>query len=121
MVRRADQGTYSGVIGVVEKRMLWASTPGKEEHSLQGADGPAQPGEYVSLIIYGVAEVKIAPDSEIAAGQRLTASDLAGRARALQVRQVDGMTVTEGAPVIGIALATPSLDRETIPVFVALR
>ena len=121
MVRRADQGTHDGVIGVVEKRMVWALAPGKEEHSLQGADGPAQPGEYVSLIIYGVAEVKVAPDSDIAAGQRLTASNLGGRARALQTRQVDGMTVTEGATVIGIALAAPSPGRDAIPVFVTLR
>ncbi len=121
MVRRADEATYNGVIGVVEKRMVWAPAPGKEEYSLQGADGPAQSGEYVSLIIYGVAEVKIAAGSGIIAGQRLTASDIEGRVRALQTRQVDGMTVTEGAPVIGIALAAPSPDRETIPVFVTLR
>ena len=121
VVRRADEATYNGVIGVVEKRMVWAAAPGKEEHSLQGADGPAQPGEYVSLIIYGVAEVKIASATDISAGQRLTASDLAGRARSLQTRQLDGMTVTESAPVIGIALADPSPNQETIPVFVTLR
>ncbi len=109
------------MIGVVEKRMVWAAAPGKEEHSLQGADGPAQPGEYVSLIIYGVAEVKIASATDISAGQRLTASDLAGRARSLQTRQLDGMTVTESAPVIGIALADPSPNQVTIPVFVTLR
>jgi hypothetical protein len=121
MVRRANEVTYNGVIGVVERRMIWAPAPSKEEYSLQGADGPAQSGEYVSLIIYGVAEVKIAAGSGIIAGQRLTASDIEGRVRALQTRQVDGMTVTEGTPVIGIALAAPSPDRETIPVFVTLR
>ena len=121
LVRRAEQATYSGVIGVVERRMVWAPAPGKEEYSLQGVDGAAQPGEYVSLIIYGVAEVKVADDSDIAAGQRLTASDVAGRARALQTRQLDGMTITEDAPVIGIALAAPTAGRDTIPVFVTLR
>lgn len=121
LVRRADAATYNGVIGVVERRMIWAPAPGKEEYSIQGADGPAQPGEYVSLVIYGVAEVKVAPGSNIAAGQRLTASDLEGQARALQTRQVDGMTVTEGAPVIGIALAAPSPGKATIPVLVTLR
>ena len=121
MVQLASQPTYSEVIGVVDRRMVWAPAPGKEEYSLQGADGPAQPGEYVSLIIYGIAEVKIAPDSGIAVGQRLTASNMVGRARALQTRQLDGMTVTEGAPVIGIALDAPAADRDTIPVFVTLR
>ncbi len=121
LVRRADQDTYNGIIGVVEKRMVWAPAPGKEEESLQGRDGPAQPGEYVSLIVYGVAEVKVASGSSIAAGQRLTASDLAGHARALQTRTLDGMVITEGAPVIGIALAAPAAGRDTIPVFVTLR
>ena len=121
MVRRAEEATYGGVIGVVERRMVWAPAPGKEEYSMQGADGPAQQGEYVSLIVYGVAEVKIAAGSQIAAGQRLTASDLAGQARALQTRQLDGMTITEGAPVIGIALAAPVAGQDTIPVFVTLR
>lgn len=124
MVRRADQATYNGVIGVVDSRMVWALAPGKEEEgaeSLQSAEGAAQPGEFVSLIVYGVAEMKVSPNSDIRAGQRLTASDLAGRARALQTRQVEGMTVTEGAPVIGIALAAPQAGQETIPVFVTLR
>jgi hypothetical protein len=124
MVRRADQATYNGVIGVVESRMVWEVAPGKEEEgeeSLHSADGPARPGDYVSLIVYGVAEVKVSPNSTITAGQRLTASDLSGQARALQTREVDGMMVTEGAPVIGIALAAPATGQETIPVFVTLR
>lgn len=120
LVQRAN-ATNNGVIGVVERRMVWAPAPGKEERSLQGRDGPAQPGEYVSLIIYGIAEVNVASGSNITAGQRLTASDVEGRARPLQTRQLDGMTVTEGAPVVGIALAAPAPGRDTIPVFVTLR
>jgi hypothetical protein len=121
LVRLADGVRFTGVIGVVQSRMVWEPAPGKEEESLHSADGPAQSGEFVSLVIYGVTQVKVDPSATIAAGQRLTASALAGQARALQTRTVDGMIVTEGAQVIGIALAAPTKEQNTIPVFVTLR
>ena len=48
--------------------------------------------------------VKAAPgETAIAAGTRLTVgSD--GQVRPLQTRTVEGMVVTEGAPVVGVAL-----------------
>ena len=121
LVRLADGVRFTGVIGVVQSRMVWEPAPGKEEESLHSADGPAQSGEFVSLVIYGVTQVKVDPSATIAAGQRLTASALAGQARALQTRTVDGMIVTEGAQVIGIALAALTKEQNTIPVFVTLR
>jgi hypothetical protein len=124
LVRLADAANYNGIIGVVESRMVWEVAPGKEDEgamSMQSAAGPAQPGEYVSLVVYGVAQVKIDPTAQIAAGERLTASDVAGMARALQKQEVNGMLVVEGAPVIGIALSAPVAGQETIPVFVTLR
>ncbi|MGB3717235.1 MAG: hypothetical protein WA996_22665, partial [Candidatus Promineifilaceae bacterium] len=54
-------------------------------------------------------------------GQRLTVSEGSGRARPLQTRMLEGMVVTEGGPVIGIALAVLEPGRETIPVFLTLR
>jgi hypothetical protein len=124
LVRLADGGQFSGVIGVVDKRMVYEVAPGKEaegEMSLHSAAGPAQEGDYVSLIIYGVAQVKVADGATFAAGDRLTAADIAGQVRALQTREIEGMVVTEGAQVIGIALAAPTAGQETIPVFVTLR
>jgi hypothetical protein len=123
LVSRAS-GAEAGVIGVVESRMVWEVAPGKEaegEMSLHSAAGPAKPGDYVSLIVMGVTQVKIDPASTITAGDRLVAADLPGLARALQTRQIEGMVVTEGAPVIGIALAAPAEGQATIPVFVTLR
>jgi hypothetical protein len=123
LVSRAS-GAEAGVIGVVESRMVWEVAPGKEaegEMSLHSAAGPAQPGDYVSLIVMGVTQVKIDPAATITAGDRLVAADLPGLARALQTRQIEGMVVTEGAPVIGIALAAPAEGQATIPVFVTLR
>lgn len=124
LVLLADSEINTGVIGVVQSRMVWEVAPGKEEEkemSLHSAEGAAQPGEYVSLIVYGVVEMKVAPGVPIAVGERLTASSLAGLGRPLQKQEINGMTVTEGAPVIGIALAAPVEGQDTIPVFVTLR
>jgi hypothetical protein len=124
LVRLADAISNSGVIGVVESRMVWEVAPGKEaegEMSMHSAEGPAQPGEYVSLVVYGIAQVRVAPTIQIAPGDRLTSSDLAGLARPLMTQDVNGMVIVEGAPVIGIALSAPVAGHDTIPVFVTLR
>jgi hypothetical protein len=124
LVRLAEAVANNGVIGVVQSRMVWEAAPGKEEEgemSLHSASGPAQPGEYVSLIVYGIAQVKIDPAATIAPGERLTASDLPGMARSLMKQEINGMVVVEGAPVIGIALSAPVAGQDTIPVFVTLR
>jgi hypothetical protein len=114
----------AGLAGVVASRMVWQVAPGKEDEgamALQPAEGAAQPGEYVSIVVLGIAQVKVDPAADIVAGQRLTVSDLAGQARALVTRTIDGMLVAEGAPVIGVALEAPVDGRDTIAVFVSLR
>jgi hypothetical protein len=123
-VRLADAAQFTGVIGVVESRMVFEVAPGKEaegEKAMHSTDGPARPGDYVSLLIFGVAQVKVDPGTAIVAGQRLTASELAGVVRPLRTETVNGMVVTEGAPVLGIALAAPGEGQDTIPVFITLR
>ena len=80
-VRLADAAVYNGVIGVVSSRMIWQLAPGKEAegaYAMQNAEGPAQPGDYVSLVVFGVVEVKVAADAAIQPGDRLTASSRAG-------------------------------------------
>jgi len=124
LVQLADSVTNNGVIGVVESRMVWEVAPGKEaegEMSMHSAEGPAQPGEYVSLVVYGIAQVRVDPAFQITPGERLTSSEFAGMARSLKTRDIDGMVVVEGAPVIGIALSAPLACQDTIPVFVTLR
>jgi hypothetical protein len=126
-VRLADGRTWNGVIGVVESRMALEPSPGREEEEedtlvLHSVSGPAQAGDYVALTVLGVAQVKVdASAVDIAPGGRLTAADLAGHARGLRTESLNGMPVTEGAPVIGIALAAPTAESDTIPVFVTLR
>ena len=89
---------------------------------LNSVSGPARDGDYVALTVFGIAEVKVdAQAVGIAPGQRLTASDMAGHVRGLRSETLNGMLVTEGAPVVGIALAAPVPGETTIPVFVTLR
>jgi hypothetical protein len=124
LVRLANDSEFTGLIGVVDKRMVWEVAPGKEaegEMSMHSAEGAAQPGDYVSLIVYGVAQVKVDSNLAIVAGERLTASALAGQVRALKTQQLNGMTITEGASVIGIALEASTNEQATIAVFVTLR
>jgi hypothetical protein len=124
LVRKADASKSAGVIGVVEKRMVFDVAPGKEaegEKSLQGADGPARAGDYVKLTIFGVAQVNVEPGAAIAVGDRLTASTVPGAARPLRTQIVNGMVIAEGVQALGIALALPTDGQTSIPVFVTLR
>jgi len=127
-VRLADAKTWPGVIGVVEGRLALQSLPGKADEDghapleLHSVPGPAKAGDYVALTVLGVAHVKAdATAGAIVAGQRLTAADQSGHVRALRTRMLEGMVVTEGAPVIGIALAPLDEGSGTIPVLVTLQ
>lgn len=124
LVVLADAQNFPGVIGVVTSRMVYEVAPGKEaegEYAMWSATGPARPGDYVSLQVLGIAQVKIDPSVTINPGDRLTAANTPGLARPLASQQINGMLVSESAPVIGIALAAPEKDQMTIPVYVTLR
>lgn len=124
LVRLADGQTWSGVIGVVESRMEFKPASGKESDSaleLHSTAGTANPNDYVAIKIYGIAQVKVDTSvGKIYPGVRLTASDLAGSARPLRTETLNGMVVSEGAQVIGIALTSPTSGSNTIPVFITL-
>lgn len=69
--------------------------------------GAAQPGEYLTVVYSGPMQVRVAPiESVVAAGARMTAAS-DGTVRPLATRTVDGMVVSEGAPVLGLALEAP--------------
>ena len=128
LVRLADTISATGIVGVVEGRMALTAQPQREGEEdavpvmeLRSAEGPAQPGDYVALTVLGVAQVKVQDGASIQPGQRLTASEVAGTVRALRTETLNGMVVSEGAPVIGTALAAPEPGKDTIPVFVTLR
>lgn len=117
LVRLAD-GTFGNVAGVVEGRLVLSdkpslSHPGESDmqakapaSELRSADGPARAGDYVAITVLGAARVKVQHGAVVQPGQRLTTGE-GGTVRALQTRTVEGMVVTEGAPVIGVALEAP--------------
>lgn len=71
------------------------------------ADGAILPGDYLFIVVHGLASVKFDPaNGALAANQRLTVADGAGTVRPLRSAVVDGMTITEGAPVVGVTVAS---------------
>jgi hypothetical protein len=131
LVGRASAESGSGIIGVVLSRFV-AEQEVEEIEAASGearqtrfhthsAEGPVEPGDHLLIVVLGVAQVRVAPGAEVQAGLRLTASDLAGHVRALHTETLNGMQVSEGAPVVGVALATPGPGETTVPVFVTLR
>lgn len=68
------------------------------------SDRAAAPGSYVTIITYGVAQVKVSPASgSLMAGQRVTLG-AHNEVRALQTTEVNGIQLAEDAPTIGTAL-----------------
>jgi hypothetical protein len=123
LVVAAGDGTRDAVIGVVKSRMALRQHPGKEgedAESLESVPGPATRGDFVAVIIQGVTLVRADPSDQIVAGQRLTAAEAAGRARALRTRNVQGMVVNEGAATVGIALG-PANGDGLVPIYVRAR
>jgi len=121
-VHRAGDG--DAVVGIVESRAILRTSEkeGETTQSAERAEGAAAPGEYLFIVVSGVAEVKVdASGGAIAAGQRLAAAGAAGHARALKSVKVEGMEVVEGAAQVGIALASLESGAGLVPVLVTLR
>ena len=111
------------VIGVVQSRMFLRVHPdksGEDATTLESAEGPAKPGDFVAVTVRGVALVRSDAGAEVGKGQRLTVGDVAGQARPLRSKVIEGMVVSEGLPSIGIALG-PSGDDGLVPVYVDVR
>lgn len=115
LVSLAD-AAHPGVVGVVQGRMTYSAQdePGDGEENpaeLHSADGPVQPGDYVAIIINGVARARVMdPGGEMQPGTRLAVADLPGAARPLRSTTVDGLLVSEGAPVLGVALSAADAE-----------
>ncbi len=112
-----------GVVGVV---FSWAAvTPTEKEgetlDSIQAAEGAVQPGDYLLIVVQGLAKVKVAAGDAATPGQRLKASNSPGQARPLRTTVVNGITLDEGGPVVGVLLAAPDAVSGLAPVMVTLR
>jgi hypothetical protein len=118
LVRRAaaGDGSLMGVVYrrfVAEEKVEEAEGDGQEERRTylrtRSTDGPVASGDTLLVVVLGPMQVKAAPgEGAITAGMRLTAA-AGGGVRPLQTRTVEGMVVSEGAPVIGTAMG-PAQD-----------
>jgi hypothetical protein len=73
-------------------------------------EGTAAPGEYVTVLIYGLARVRAEADSGLVhAGDRVSISPN-GLARPLQTVEVDGVRLQESAPLLGMAIDQPDAE-----------
>ena len=98
------------VMGQAEEITIENPRPNEEGTRLIPRVGAAKPGEFVTIVTYGLAPVRVDSRSNpIAAGQRLTAGNM-GVARPLQTVEVNGVIVNEAAPVLGIALEAEDTD-----------
>lgn len=113
----------TGVVGVVYSRVNVTSSErdGEVLADVQKADGAVQPGEYLLIVVQGLAQVRLADNESVVPGQRLKASDIAGQARALRTVEVNGVTLDEGGAVVGTLLDAPDTATGLAPVMVTLR
>jgi hypothetical protein len=80
---------------------------GETGERLVPREGPAGPGEYLSILIFGPAQVKADPSAgAIQPGMRLATGE-GGLVRPLRTVTVEGVELAESAPTLGIALNAP--------------
>jgi hypothetical protein len=115
MLMEVSQANGTGaVVGVVMGRAeeVTVENPRPDElgKRLIPREGAVQPGEFVTIATYGLAPVRVnALSAPLAVGQRLAAG-ANGVARALQTVEVNGVTVNEAAPILGMALEAGDTD-----------
>jgi hypothetical protein len=112
-----------GVVGVVRSRMGLVPKPGKtgdDAFALESLPGAAEPGDFVALTVRGVTWVRVDRAESVDAGQRLTVAEDEGAVRPLRTRSLEGMEVTEGAPVVGVAVGEVDDESGLVPVYVML-
>ncbi|MCA9918204.1 MAG: hypothetical protein KC445_09640 [Anaerolineales bacterium] len=98
------------VMGRAEEVTVENPRPSEQGKRLIPREGPAQPGEFVTIVTYGLAPVRVGTaNTSLTVGQRLTAGG-DGMARSLQTVEVDGVTLNEAAPTLGIVLEAGDND-----------
>jgi len=103
------------VIGGAERTQAADPRAGESAERLVPREADSvSPGGYLTIAFSGIVQVRVsALDGPIALGDRLAAGP-DGPARPLQSRLVDGMRVSEGAPLVGIALEAVDAGREAL-------
>ena len=119
-IEKASKSISHAVFGVVEYKVTIreemeeapeGETP-KLLKSFEHADGNVMNGDYLSVIVFGQADVKVSDSKGIQAGQKLTVSEKAGNARS-----IDSQDNWADTGILGKALES-STGQGTITVFV---
>ncbi len=121
LVRPADSQS-AAVLGVVQSRARVVRAPGDQTvEEAAKAEGVIQPGDYLFIVVQGLAQVKVETAVPVQTNQRLTVASTAGRARVLRTIDVEGIKLDEGGPVIGVTLGPADPATGLAPVMVTLR
>ncbi len=113
-VTKADRYNSQTVIGVVEYKVAFGEEIkefGKTDtnrgeiiniKSFRFVEGKARQGDYVSIITFGPADVKVDSRENIKAGESLTSNN--GLAKKVRTTEINGITVAENVGILGKAL-----------------
>ncbi|MDO9577316.1 MAG: hypothetical protein Q7J16_05485, partial [Candidatus Cloacimonadales bacterium] len=109
-IEKADSRNSAAIFGVVEYKVyvreeieeIEEMEEGRTEvqKSFRHADGDAMQGDYLSIIVFGPADVKV--NGEVKTGESVIAGD--GYARKIKTTEINGITIAENTGVIGKAL-----------------
>lgn len=90
MVSKANQQNSEALIGVVEYKVSIKEKLDMSERFVYDGES-VNPGDYLSIIVFGLADVKMNSQDKIKVGQKLTISKFEGRAR--QINDTDSWTI----------------------------
>jgi hypothetical protein len=115
-VEKANSRNSGAVLGVVEYKVAIREeaderNEGKTLKSFRHADGRISSGDYLSVIVFGPADVKADGRSNIKSGEKLTVSDNSGKTRS--INESDNWTIG----ILGKSLED-SNGKDTVKVFV---
>jgi len=110
-IEKAGKDNSKAVFGVVEYKVVigehnkGADMDGQPViiRQFEHADGNVSPGEYLSVVVFGQAEVNIDSKEPLKAGDALVAGNN-GAARKVKTTEINGITIAENTGIIGKVL-----------------
>jgi len=121
-ISKANGKNSKAIFGVVESQVYIREKTEEIEDgetlvqkSFRFSDEIIKSGDYLSVIVFGIADVKVDPDENYNSGEMLTAGE--GFARKVQTREIEGIIIAENTGILGKALED-SHGKEKIKVFV---
>ena len=118
-VEKASPSNATKVFGVVDYKVhIEVKQPknGDEtERNFKYQEGSISTGDYISIVVFGSADVKIDTGSPVQSGEALTVGS--NGARKVKVTEVNGIKVAENTGILGKALEN-SIGKGTLKVFV---